>query len=157
MSAQPQDIWRLYPMHPAHLPQVMEIERAAYTHPWTEGIFNDCLRVGYSAWVVTNTLGEVQAYALMSMAVGEAHILNICVAPEQQRLGLATFLMKHLLMVARAAGLTLMLLEVRKSNKAAQRLYDAFGFKKIGERRGYYPAVDGREDALVLALELVGA
>ncbi|MFT4045378.1 MAG: ribosomal protein S18-alanine N-acetyltransferase [Solimonas sp.] len=157
MSAQAQSMWRLYPMHPSHLPQVLEIERVAYTHPWTEGIFNDCLRVGYSAWVVTNTIGEVQAYALMSMAVGEAHILNICVAPEQQRTGLATFLMKHLLMVARAAGVTLMLLEVRKSNKGAQKLYDGFGFKKIGERRAYYPAADGREDALVLALELTGA
>ena len=72
MSAQLQDSWRLYPMHPSHLQQVLAIEREAYTHPWTEGIFNDCLRVGYSAWVVTNTLGEVQAYALMSMAVGEA-------------------------------------------------------------------------------------
>lgn len=157
MSAQPQDIWRLYPMAPSHLPQVLEIERAAYTHPWTEGIFNDCLRVGYSAWVVTNTLGEVQAYALMSMAAGEAHVLNVCTAPDQQRRGLATFLLRHLLMVARAAGVTLMLLEVRKSNKAAQRLYESFGFAKIGDRRGYYPAADGREDALVLALELTGS
>ena len=156
MSAQPENLWRLYPMAPSHLPQVLEIERAAYTHPWTEGIFSDCLRVGYSAWVVTNTLGEVQAYALMSMAVGEAHILNICVAPEQQRQGLASFLLRHLIMVARAAGVTLMLLEVRKSNRGAQKLYDGFGFRKIGERRGYYPAEVGREDALVLALELVG-
>lgn len=157
MSAQPQDAWRLYPMHPSHLSQVLAIEQQAYTHPWTEGIFADCLRVGYSAWVVTNTLGEVQAYALMSMAVGEAHVLNICVAPEQQRRGLAVFLMRHLLMVARAAGVTLMLLEVRKSNRGAQKLYDGFGFAKIGERRGYYPAQEGREDAYVLALELVGS
>ncbi|NKF23320.1 ribosomal protein S18-alanine N-acetyltransferase [Solimonas marina] len=157
MSAQPEDIWRLYPMHPSHLPQVMEIEQQAYTHPWTEGIFNDCLRVGYSAWVVTNTLGEVLAYALMSMAVGEAHVLNICVAPDQQRRGVAAFLLRHLLMVARAAGVTLVLLEVRRSNKAAQKLYENFGFAKIGERRGYYPAAEGREDAWVLSLELIGS
>src|SRR3546814_14721851 len=85
-------------MHPSHLPQVLMIEQEAYTHPWTEGIFSDCLRAGYSAWVVTNTLGEVQAYALMSMAVGEAHILNICVAPDQRRQGMAGFLLRHLLM-----------------------------------------------------------
>ncbi|NGY03651.1 ribosomal protein S18-alanine N-acetyltransferase [Solimonas terrae] len=157
MSAQLQSAWRLYPMHPSHLQQVLAIEREAYTHPWTEGIFSDCLRVGYSAWVVTNTLGEVLAYTLMSMAVGEAHILNICVAPDQQRQGLAAFLLKHLLMVARAADVTLLLLEVRKSNKAAQKLYDGFGFARIGERRDYYPALDGREDALVLALELTGS
>lgn len=157
MSAQPEDAWRLQPMHPAHLPQVLAIEKEAYSHPWTDGIFGDCLRVGYSAWVVTNTLGEVQAYALMSMAVGEAHILNICVAPDQQRRGMAAFLLRHLLMVARAAGVTLVLLEVRKSNDAAQRLYKNFHFAKVGERRDYYPAREGREDALVLALELVEA
>lgn len=154
MSAVAEDIWRLYPMHPSHLPQIMPIEKLAYTHPWSEGIFNDCLKVGYSAWVVTNTLGEVAAYALMSMAVGEAHILNICVAPEQQRKGLASFLLKHLQMVARAAGVTLMLLEVRRSNTAAQQLYENFGFRRIGERRGYYPTHGGREDAFVLALDL---
>lgn len=156
MSAQLEGAWRLYPMHPSHLAQVLTIEQEAYTHPWTEGIFSDCLRVGYSAWVVTNTLGEVQAYALMSMAVGEAHILNICVAPDQQRRGMAAFLLRHLLMVARAAGVGLVLLEVRKSNDAAQKLYRKYNFTKIGERRDYYPAREGREDALVLALELTG-
>lgn len=156
MSAQPQDVWRLYPMNAAHLPQVLAIERQAYSHPWSEGIFQDCLRVGYSAWVVTGAAIDVQAYALMSMAAGEAHILNICVAPDLQRRGLARFLIEHLLMVARAGSVTLVLLEVRRSNVAAQRLYARFGFTLAGERRGYYPAPDGREDALVLKLELHG-
>ncbi|HSW11538.1 MAG TPA: ribosomal protein S18-alanine N-acetyltransferase [Solimonas sp.] len=155
MSAQPQELWRLAPMHPSHLPQVLEIERQAYPFPWTDGIFQDCLKVGYSSWVVTNTLGEVLAYALMSMAVGEAHILNLCVEPEQRRLGLAQFLMKHLLMVARAASVTLVLLEVRVSNKPAQKLYEQFGFKRLGTRKAYYPDEKGREDALVLGLDLV--
>lgn len=154
MSAQPQAMWRLYPMQAAHLPQVLEIEQSAYEFPWTLGVFNDCLRVGYSAWVVTDTVGEVLGYALMSMAVGEAHILNICVAPEQQRRGLASFLMRHLLMVARAAGVNLMLLEVRKSNTAAYQMYERFGFRRLGERKAYYPARDGREDAYVLGLDL---
>lgn len=155
MSAQPQELWRLAPMHPSHIPQVLEIENRVYPFPWTEGIFHDCLRVGYSSWVVTNTLGEVLAYALMSMAVGEAHILNLCVCPEHQRRGLAQFLMKHLLMVARAGNVTLVLLEVRASNRAAQRLYEGFGFKRLGLRKSYYPADGGREDALVLGLDLV--
>jgi ribosomal-protein-alanine N-acetyltransferase len=154
MSAQPQALWRLAPMHPSHLVQVVEIEREAYEYPWADGIFRDCLRVGYSSWVVTNTLGEVLGYALMSMAVGEAHILNLCVAPETRRQGLAQFLMKHLLMVARAADVTLVLLEVRASNTAAQRLYQQAGFKRLGVRKAYYPAPSGREDALVLGLDL---
>ncbi len=154
MSAQPQAMWRLYPMQAAHLPQMLEIEQSAYEFPWTLGVFNDCLRVGYSAWVVTDTVGQVLGYALMSMAVGEAHILNICVAPEQQRRGLASFLMRHLLMVARAAGVSLMLLEVRKSNTAAYQMYERFGFRRLGERKAYYPAREGREDAYVLGLDL---
>lgn len=154
MNAQPQPLWRLAPMHPSHLPQVLAIERSAYEFPWTEGIFRDCLRVGYSAWVVTNTLGEVLAYAFISMAVEEAHVLNICVAPERRGQGLAQFLMRHLLTVARAADVKLVLLEVRVSNLAAQKLYAHLGFKRLGVRKGYYPAPDGREDAWVLGLDL---
>ncbi|MEQ1438786.1 ribosomal protein S18-alanine N-acetyltransferase [Fontimonas sp. SYSU GA230001] len=154
MSAQLQPAWHLGPMQAAHLPQVLAIESASYDFPWSEGIFRDCLRAGYSAWVVTDGDDAVLAYAMMSMAAGEAHILNICVAAAHRRCGLAQFLLRHLLMVARAAGVALLLLEVRKSNAAAQRLYEGFGFAPIGERRGYYPAHGGREDALVLALNL---
>ncbi|SFF44358.1 [SSU ribosomal protein S18P]-alanine acetyltransferase [Fontimonas thermophila] len=154
MSAQPHALWRLQPMQPAHLGEVLRIERESYAFPWTEGIFRDCLHVGYSAWVVVDPTGAVLAYALMSMAAGEAHILNICVAPQQRRRGLAQFLLRHLIMVARASGVTLLLLEVRKSNAAAQKLYARFGFNQLGERRAYYPAHDGREDALVLGLDL---
>jgi ribosomal-protein-alanine N-acetyltransferase len=154
VSAQLQTMWRLQPMHPSHLPQVLDIERRAYPFPWTEGIFHDCLKVGYSAWVVTNNIGDVLAYGFMSMAVGEAHILNLCVAPEAQRQGLARFLMEHLLGIARAANITLMLLEVRKSNRAAQKLYEGFGFTRMGVRKAYYPARGTREDAYVLGLEM---
>lgn len=154
MSAQLEPSWRLHPMRAEHLPQVMSIERTSYDFPWTDGIFSDCLRVGYSAWVVTDPAEAVLAYAMMSMAAGEAHILNLCVAPSQRRRGLAQFLLKHLAMVARAAAVGLVLLEVRKSNAAGQALYTGFGFRPLGERRGYYPAHDGREDALVLGLEL---
>lgn len=154
MSALQRDLMRLAPMHPAHLPAVLDIERRAYSHPWTEAIFADCLRVGYSSWVLSDTLGDVMGYALMSMAVGEAHILNLCVDPEMQGRGLGRFLLGHLLAVARAAQVELVLLEVRVSNAAAIRLYDTAGFREIGTRRGYYPLGKGREDALVLALDL---
>ena len=154
MSAQPDQLWQLYPLHADHLDQVLAIERQCYEFPWSEAIFNDCLRVGYSAWVVSDARGHVLAYALMSMAAGEAHVLNICVAPEQQRQGLARFLLRHLLMVARAASVELLLLEVRVSNVAAQALYSQSGFRTLGLRKAYYPARGGREDAIVLGLDL---
>jgi [ribosomal protein S18]-alanine N-acetyltransferase len=151
----PREHWRLQLMTPQHLAQVMDIELRAYDFPWTEGIFRDCLKVGYSSWVVTNTLGEVLAYALMSMAVGEGHILNLCVDPALRRQGLARFLLDHLLELARTSHLTMVLLEVRRSNKVALALYRGYGFERVGVRKGYYPAQDGREDAFVLCLDIV--
>lgn len=156
MSALPQkESLRLLPMHPAHLPEVLAIEQRAYPFPWTEGIFKDCLRTGYSSWVLTNTLGEVRAYALMTMAVGEAHVLNLCVDPAMQRQGIGRYLLTHLVGLARAANCTIVLLEVRKSNKGALALYEEMGFQRLGLRKGYYPAHGGREDAIVLGYEIV--
>ena len=154
MSAQPEQLWNLRPMTEAWLPQVLEIERRAYPFPWTDGIFRDCLKVGYSAWVVVSPSDEVLAYAVMSMAVGEAHVLNLCVEPAYHQQGLGRFLLSHLRDVARAAGMELMLLEVRKSNSAAIGLYQAMGFRKLGVRKGYYPASQGSEDALLLGFDL---
>ena len=154
MSAQPEQLWNLRPMDEACVAQVIDIERRAYEFPWTEGIFRDCLNVGYSAWVVTSPGNEVLAYAVMSMAVGEAHVLNLCVEPAYHQQGLGRFLLAHLQAVARAAGMDLMLLEVRKSNTAAIALYLGVGFHKLGVRKAYYPARDGSEDALLLGYSL---
>lgn len=145
---------RLLPMHPEHLPQVLGIERRAYEFPWSEGVFRDCLRAGYSAWVVTDTIGTVQAYGLLTMAVGEAHLLNLCVDPDMQRRGIARFLLEHLLKLARAANCTVVMLEVRRSNKSAMALYERFGFQRVGLRRNYYPGAQGREDAIVYAYDI---
>lgn len=150
MSAQLQTLWHLEPMEQGRLPQVLEIEQRAYPFPWTEGIFRDCLRSGYSGWIVTSPANEVLAYAIMSMAVNEAHILNLCVEPACQQQGLGRFMLAHLQQVARAAGMEIMLLEVRKSNNAAIALYKNNGFQKLGVRKGYYPAPDGTEDAWLL-------
>ena len=154
MSAVPRELWSLAPMRVDELPRILEIERRAYPFPWTEGIFRDCLKVGYSAWVLQSTAGDILGYALMSMAVGEAHILNLCIDPESQRQGLGRFLLDHLLRIARSANMALVLLEVRRSNAPARRLYEGAGFSTFGVRKGYYPAHDGREDALVLGLDL---
>ncbi len=154
MSAQPEQLWNLLPMDEGYLLRVVDIERRAYAFPWTEGIFRDCLSVGYSAWVVVSPADEVLAYAMMSMAVGEAHVLNLCVEPAYHQQGLGRFLLTHLQQLARAAGMDIMLLEVRKSNAAAIALYLGMGFHKLGVRTSYYPAHDGAEDALLLGYNL---
>ena len=155
MSARPDTLWRLRPMQLAHLDEVLAIERRAYPVAWSRGVFEDCLRVGYSAWVLGDAQEAVHAYALMSLAAGEAHLLNLCVAPEWHRRGLASQLLDHLLMLARKASCERMLLEVRVSNEAGLSLYQRYGFQQIGLRKGYYPTPDRRgEDGRVLALEL---
>ncbi|MGH8506415.1 MAG: ribosomal protein S18-alanine N-acetyltransferase [Stenotrophobium sp.] len=150
-----EDAWRLVPMQASHLQAVMTIEFRAYPFPWTEGIFKDCLRSGYSAWVMTGTGDRVQGYAVMTMAVGEAHVLNLCVDPAVQQRGLGRMLLSHLMNLARAAHCTAVLLEVRRSNKAALRLYHSMQFEPVGIRKAYYPASDGREDACVLCHNIV--
>jgi len=144
---------RVRPMTEADLAGVMEIERAAYEFPWTEGIFRDCLRVGYCCWVMEEG-GELRGYGVMSVGAGEAHILNLCIAPEAQRRGLGRRLLRHLIGLARYHGARTVMLEVRMSNSRALRLYRGMGFREIGLRRDYYPAAQGREDALVLARPL---
>jgi ribosomal-protein-alanine N-acetyltransferase len=155
VSAQLRESWSIAPMSQASLAAVLEIERRAYPYPWTESIFRDCLRAGYSAWLLICSDGSLAGYALMSMAVGEAHVLNLCVDPGYQRRGLGLMMLHHLLGLARAANCTIVLLEVRKSNKAAQRLYESIGFQRLGVRKNYYPAQDCREDALVLGYDIV--
>ncbi len=147
--------WHLRPLQATDLTQVLVIEVRAYPFPWTEGIFRDCLKAGYSAWAMTNAAGTIGGYAFMSMAVDEAHVLNLCVDPGLQRQGLGRRMLHHLISLARAANATIVLLEVRRSNLPAIRLYESEGFKRLGIRKNYYPAAGGREDAIVLGYEIV--
>ncbi len=141
------------PLTVADLDVVMEIENRAYDFPWTRGIFRDCLRVGYCCWCYVTAEG-IQGYGVMSVAAGESHILNLTVRPESQRQGIGARLLKHFLQLARRHNADIAMLEVRPSNRPAIRLYEKLGFNEIGVRRDYYPATDGREDALLLALSL---
>jgi len=142
------------PMSIADLPTVVAVESRAYSHPWSEGILRDCLRVGYSCWVCE--LGEdIIGHAVMSVAMGEAHLLNICVGPDWQGRGVGRRLLKRILRIARERQVDTMFLEVRASNDGARGLYESEGFGEIGRRRDYYPAEDGREDALVYARALL--
>jgi ribosomal-protein-alanine N-acetyltransferase len=141
------------PMAESDLERVIAIERAIYEFPWTRGNFRDSLRAGYSCWTA-RAGGELVAYAVMMLAAGEAHLLNLSVAAGRQRQGHGRSLLAHLLATARGHGAHVLFLEVRPSNAAAKRLYDGLGFEQIGVRRGYYPAREGREDALVFSLNL---
>ncbi len=137
------------PMRATDVAEVVAIERAAYQFPWSEGIFRDCLRVGYLCRVVTVDR-QVLAYGVMSFGAGEAHILNLCVSEGYRCRGVGKRLLGALMERAAAAAMAEAFLEVRPSNTAAIRLYLALGFEQVGMRRGYYQAVGGREDAAVL-------
>ena len=141
---------RLRAMEVEDLEQVMMIEELSYTHPWAQGIFRDCLRVGYCSWVMEID-EEVIGYGVMSIAADEAHVLNICIQPDFHGRGLGRKILHRLLTLAKDHNVDTVFLEVRASNRVAQMLYESEGFNEIGQRRGYYPADGGREDALVFA------
>lgn len=140
-------------MAEADIAAVVAIERASYQFPWSEGIFRDCLRVGYVCRAVVYGR-EVIGYGIMSVGAGECHILNLCVHESRRCRGVGRALLQHLLDRGSAAGMSEAYLEVRPTNTAAIRLYVAMGFEQVGVRRGYYQAAAGREDAVVLRLAL---
>lgn len=144
----------LRPMNEDDLAAIQLIETRAYEFPWTVGIFRDCLRADYPSWLMYSG-SRIVGYFLMSIAAGEAHVLNICIAPELQGQGYGRRLLHELLKIARGRRVARVFLEVRPSNKSAIALYHAEGFNEIGRRPRYYPAKDGREDALVMAMELL--
>ncbi len=144
------------PMHELDVPIIVALEREAYQFPWSEGIFRDCLRVGYVCRVVT-VERQVSGYGVMSVGAGEAHILNLCVTESFRCRGAGKKILICLIERAHAAGMAEAFLEVRPSNTMAIRLYQSLGFEQVGMRRGYYQAVNGREDAAVLKLSLRAA
>lgn len=143
----------LAPMREQDLAEVMAIESALYTHPWTRGNFADSLRAGYECRSY-RVQGELIGYFVLLAAAGEAHLLNLSIAETQQRRGYGTALLNEATALARKLGAKELFLEVRPSNRGAQELYYRYGFRKIAVRRDYYPARHGREDALVLSLAL---
>ena len=153
MSAVLKDAPRLLAMSQDDLDEVLAIEELIYTHPWTRGNFSDSLRAGYDCrtWRLE---GELVGYFILMAAAGEAHLLNLSIAARYQRSGHGSALLREALDLARRRGARSLFLEVRPSNLAAQALYTRFGLRRVGVRRGYYPAHFGREDALVYTVAL---
>lgn len=142
-------------MQTRDLDRVLDIETAAYPFPWTAGIFRDCLRSDYGCWVLETAHGALIGYAILSVAADEAHVLNICIAPPAQGRGHGRRLMRRLLDLARWHGARRVFLEVRPSNPNAITLYQSLGFAEVGRRPRYYPALEDREDAIVMECVLV--
>jgi ribosomal-protein-alanine N-acetyltransferase len=135
-------------MGEADLPEVVAIERAIYTHPWTHGNFADSLRAGYHCCTL-RLGGELAGYFVLIVAAGEAHLLNLSVSAALQRRGLGSALLREAMHLARRHEGSNVYLEVRPGNAGAQALYARFGFRRIAVRRDYYPVAGGREDAYV--------
>jgi ribosomal-protein-alanine N-acetyltransferase len=146
---------RLRALRESDLNAVMAIELRGYPFPWTRGIFIDCLRAGYPGLAMERD-GQLIGYGVISLAADEAHVLNICIDPLAQSRGLGRQLLRALVQLARDRGAQRVFLEVRPSNTPALALYHSEGFNEIGRRPRYYPAAQGREDAVVMAIELVG-
>ncbi len=153
MSTQLKTQYQLRPMQMDDLDAIMQIEPTIYSHPWTRGNFSDSLNSGYSAWVLEQDRGVI-GYALLMMILDEAHLLNLSVAKHQQKQGLGRYLLEHMLKIAKNHQAANLFLEVRPSNVAAIALYENMGFSEMAVRRGYYPAHNGREDAILMGLVL---
>lgn len=157
MSAVLEEAPRFVPMAIGDLAEVIDIEREVYTHPWTRANFADSLQAGYQCFCY-RLGGMLVGYCVLIVAVGEAHLLNLSIAAHWQRKGYGAALLREVLSVARGLEARHLFLEVRPSNAAGLALYAAFEFKRLSIRRGYYPgngaSREGREDALVLALDL---
>ena len=153
MSALLDNLPRYRCMTAEDLDSVIAIENEIYPHPWTRGNFGDSLSAGYHCWI-TEIGGEIIGYGVMMIAAGEAHLLNLSIAAGSQRRGLGRELLKFLIELARDYSVRKIYLEVRPSNLAGRRLYAGAGFAEIAMRHGYYPAQRGREDAVIMELEL---
>jgi ribosomal-protein-alanine N-acetyltransferase len=156
MAAVVRPVAQVRAMYVADLEAVSALENVSYEFPWSLGIFSDCLKAGHPCWVLCMD-ATICGYGILSMGAGEAHVLNICVGPAYRGRGLGRYLLGRLMEISRWNGAERVFLEVRPSNPLAKALYESMGFVEIGRRPRYYPASSGREDAIVMTLELGAA
>lgn len=143
------------PLSSQDLDDVVRIEQSCYPFPWTLGIFRECLRAGYACHGLQ--LGEdLAGYSISNWAIGESHLLNLCIDSRWQKRGYGKSMLEHSIQHAISMDCHVMFLEVRPSNVDATQLYLKKGFEEVGSRPAYYQAESGREDALIMRLNLVG-
>jgi ribosomal-protein-alanine N-acetyltransferase len=153
MAAVVKPVIQVRGMRAEDLDAVSALENISYEFPWSPGIFNDCVKAGHPCWVLCVDQ-TVAGYGILSVGAGEAHVLNICIGPNYRGQGLGRHLLGRLLDIARWNGAERVFLEVRPSNPLAKSLYESVGFTEVGRRPRYYPARHGREDAIVMALDM---
>lgn len=153
MSAVLKLVHNIRAMREADIPAVLLVEKDSYEFPWSAGNFRDSIHAGYSAWVY-EVGGEIIGHVVLMTVLDEAHLLNITIAPNWRRQGLGRVLLEHAMDAARKRLARALFLEVRPSNRAAIDLYEKMGFEAFALRKGYYPAEQGREDALVMRIML---
>lgn len=142
-----------FPMNEHDLDAVAALEASLQPFPWSRLNLADSLIAGYSAWVL-RLGGQLIGYFVVMGVIDEAHLLNIGVDQRYQGQGYGARLLRQAMDCARQNGACRFFLEVRPSNARAVELYRHFGFRQIGLRKNYYPALDGREDGLVFDKEL---
>ena len=153
MSAQLREMSQIRRMLMTDLDAVVAIEREVFLFPWTRGNFSDSIDSGYHCLVLEQN-GHLFGYGVMIIGPEEAHLLTLSVAAGSQRKGWGEKLLQYFICIARDQCARSMFLDVRESNRAAARLYERIGFRQIGKRRDYYPAMGGREDSIVMELIL---
>ena len=141
-------------MQASDIMDVVRIEQEANQFPWSMKNFEDCLKANNQAWVFVNDSNEIIAYSIVQKVVDETHLLNICVKASAQGKGLGREVLNHVIDFAHNISSVLIVLEVRSSNQRAQQLYLQAGFNEMSVRKDYYPAEEGREDAILMGLDL---
>ena len=142
----------LRPVQSTDIEEIMTIERASFTSPWSARFFLEEIRVSYAKSVLAEMQGRIVGYIIYWQLPNEVDIHNLAVHPTYRRLGIGRSLLSSAIDNARAQRSNRVTLEVRKSNQAAQQLYHSLGFEERGVRKGYYS--DDGEDALVMVLDL---
>lgn len=143
----------IMPMSEADVAVVDMVEQQIYEFPWSANNFRDSIRAGYLAYCMWED-GSLLGYTVMMKVIDEVHLLNLSVRGDYQGQGFGRKLLRWCMSHALNQGMEGMMLEVRPSNEVGRALYDSEGFKLIGVRKNYYPAVEGREDAMVLFKKL---
>jgi len=134
--------------------EVAQIEQQANAFPWSVKHFESCLKAGHNAWVFVNEGNVIHGFTIVQQILDEAHLLNICVKPAEQGKGYGRTILNHVIDFSNSISANIILLEVRRSNLRAQQLYLNSGFNEMSVRRDYYPAHNGREDAILMGMEL---
>ena len=153
MSANKLELYKFLPMKIEDLGMIYELEIESYEFPWTKEILRDCILYNYDSYSVF--FGDILVgYVISKISYPETHILNLTVKSDYRNSGIGMSLVQLIINDARIRNSQDIILEVRSSNDEAQYLYEKLCFKKIGIRKNYYDAKNGREDAFVLRLKL---